>query len=206
MKKDKKSVRKTVGILLASAVAVTAISTAPQLAAYSPVKLAFADPVRVEAPQTPNFADVVEAVTPAVVSVRVESDLRPVSNNGFRFDRRAFRDDDFRVPPFFRNNPFFFDEDGSERGDKRSERRSNRRHGDGMPRRFGMSQGSGFFISGSEEGDIGFLSMGVGSNCGFSWGFSGLGFSLAVFLYLRTDATLAQRNPYRSSRRLRQHR
>ena len=147
MKKDKKSVRKTVGILLASAVAVTAISTAPQLAGYSPVRLAFADPVRVEAPQTPNFADVVEAVSPAVVSVRVESDLRPVSNNGFRFDRRAFRDDDFRAPPFFRNNPFFFDEDDSDRGEKRSERRSNRRHGEGSPRRYGMSQGSGFFVS-----------------------------------------------------------
>ncbi|MGI9400430.1 MAG: Do family serine endopeptidase [Rhizobiaceae bacterium] len=148
MKKAKKPVQKTVGILLASAVAVTALSTAPQLAGYSPVKLAWADPVRVDAPQTPNFADVVEAVTPAVVSVRVESDLRPVSNNGFRFDRREFwGGDDNRIPPFFRNNPFFYDDDNSDRGEKRSERRSKRRHGEGVPRRYGMSQGSGFFVS-----------------------------------------------------------
>lgn len=148
MNKDKKPVQKTVGILLAGAVVVTALSTAPQLAGYSPVRLALADPVRVDAPQTPNFADVVEAVTPAVVSVRVESDLRPVSDNGFRFDRRDFRGgDDFRMPPFFRNNPFFFDDEDGDRKDRRTERRSKRRHGEGVPRRFGMSQGSGFFVS-----------------------------------------------------------
>jgi serine protease Do len=51
----------------------------------------FAAAVKIEAPQVPSFADVVDAVSPAVVSVRVQSRANPVSDdaasgNGFSFD------------------------------------------------------------------------------------------------------------------------
>ncbi|MFN7027174.1 MAG: serine peptidase, partial [Pseudorhizobium sp.] len=39
----------------------------------------FADPVKVQAPQAPSFADVVSAVSPAVVSVRVQSETQAAS-------------------------------------------------------------------------------------------------------------------------------
>ncbi|WP_228130533.1 Do family serine endopeptidase [Pseudovibrio exalbescens] len=111
----------------AVALAVTGALVAPVALPTAP---AFADPVRVDAPAMANFAPVVEAVQPAVVSVRVRSEIKAASNplGG--------------VPPMFRNlpkdHPFrhFFDEFGGG-GDK--ERRT--------PRRFGQSQGSGFFIS-----------------------------------------------------------
>src|SRR5688572_21544686 len=42
----------------------------------------FAEAVRVEAPQAPGFADVVERVSPAVVSVRVKSSIESTSDGG----------------------------------------------------------------------------------------------------------------------------
>ncbi|MFK5977785.1 MAG: Do family serine endopeptidase [Rhizobiaceae bacterium] len=101
---------------------------------------ASAELVSVVAPQTPSFADVVEAVSPAVVSVRVEAKLQPASDRGdFRFDRRFGEGhDNFRE--FFRDRGQEF---GFGRPKKRGERRNNRPR-----RRFGMSQGSGFFVSG----------------------------------------------------------
>src|SRR3546814_17999123 len=53
----------------------------------------FADPVKVEAPQAPSFADVVAAVPPAVVSVRVQSATQHVLDNTnlpFNFGGRGF--------------------------------------------------------------------------------------------------------------------
>ena len=50
-----------------------------------------ADAVRVEAPQVPSFADVVEQVSPAVVSVRVKAKIEPAADNGadlYQFQRR----------------------------------------------------------------------------------------------------------------------
>ena len=41
-----------------------------------------ADAVRVEAPQVPGFADVVEKVSPAVVSVRVKEKIQPAADDG----------------------------------------------------------------------------------------------------------------------------
>ncbi len=61
-----------------------------------------AEPVTVTAPQIPSFADVVDAVKPAVVSVRVESNVQPASsddnNFSFNFGGRSFDDlpDDHR--------------------------------------------------------------------------------------------------------------
>src|SRR4051812_2238984 len=41
-----------------------------------------ADAVRVEAPQVPGFADVVERVSPAVVSVKVKAKIEPAADDG----------------------------------------------------------------------------------------------------------------------------
>ena len=49
-----------------------------------------AEAVRVEAPQAPGFADVVERVSPAVVSVRVKAKIEPASDDGADlFQRRT---------------------------------------------------------------------------------------------------------------------
>jgi serine protease Do len=66
----------------AAGVAAAMLATALPVA----VAPAYAEAVRVEAPQAPSFADVVEAVSPAVVSVRVQSEVRPVSDSGSRFN------------------------------------------------------------------------------------------------------------------------
>lgn len=149
--------------LLASAVAVTAFAVAPGTGSLLSVPTANAEAVQLPAPANPGFADVVEAVSPAVVSVRVEQMLQPASDDrnfrrDYRFDRRG--DDD--LPEFFRRNPEFFKrffgdrfgERGPRDRDDDGRRYSERdRHGDDGPRdrrrgrRFGMSQGSGFFIS-----------------------------------------------------------
>lgn len=135
-----KPLRNIRALLLASTIAAgfALVPSAPALVGST---AALADPVRVDAPQAPSFAEVVEAVSPAVVSVRVESKFRPADDRSYRFDRRFFDDDDDddregrRLPPFFREHPFF-------REGPRAERPRQHR-----PRRFGMSQGSGFFVS-----------------------------------------------------------
>ena len=108
----------------------------------------FAAAVKIEAPQVPSFADVVDAVSPAVVSVRVQSRANPVSDdaasgNGFSFDFGGRGLDE--LPD---DHPLkrFFKEFGGPNGDKRAERDHGLR--DGKPGRLRpTSQGSGFFIS-----------------------------------------------------------
>ncbi len=140
MNRSSKSVSKRVtAALLASAVAVSAFALSPTV--NPPHLLGFsqaqADAVKVEAPSAPGFADVVEAVSPAVVSVRVEQMVQPASDEGeFRFDRRFGGRDD--LPEFFRENPDLFKRFFGERGPRGEDR---------PKRRFGQSQGSGFFIS-----------------------------------------------------------
>ncbi len=97
---------------------------------------AYADAVKVTAPQAPSFADVVEAVSPAVVSVRVKASVRPASDrSGPRF---GFRDlpKDHPLRPFLERSPRGGDEFGSRRGKIRP----------------ATSQGSGFFVS--EDGYV----------------------------------------------------
>ncbi|WP_235882961.1 Do family serine endopeptidase [Rhizobium rhizophilum] len=111
---------------------------------------ALAAPVEVNAPQVPSFGDVVQAVLPAVVSVRVQSNVQNTSsdesNFSFNFGGRSFEDlpDDHPLKRFFRE----FGGPGMEapRGDRgpRAER--------GPGRLRPTSQGSGFFIS--EDGYI----------------------------------------------------
>jgi len=105
---------------------------------------AFSEPVSVIAPQVPSFADVVEAVTPAVVSVKVESQLGAMRQRGYRFDRRLQDEDDFfGEQPFFRNGPGVDDD---------ARPPAPGRNGENRARRFGMNQGSGFFVS--EDGYV----------------------------------------------------
>ncbi|MGI9365311.1 MAG: Do family serine endopeptidase [Rhizobiaceae bacterium] len=108
----------------------------------TPIKPVLADAVRVEAPKAPSFADVVEAVSPAVVSVRVKAKVQPASNDG----GPGFRGFGFDQLPD--EHPFrrFFE---GPRGNKEFGQRRDRRGGENRraPRRFGSSQGSGFFVS-----------------------------------------------------------
>jgi serine protease Do len=117
-------------IFLASVAALGAavlLSSAPQLgvSAFAPAASA-AEPAR-----PVGFADIVEKVKPAVMSVRVKMDAGP--NVTF------FSDDDLPIPP---GSPFqrFFRRFGTPDGGGESDR-APRRHN------FQLGQGSGFFIS-----------------------------------------------------------
>jgi len=110
---------------------------------------ALADAVRVEAPAAPSFADVVDAVSPAVVSVRVQAEVKPVSDEGafnFDFNGRGLEDlpDDHPMKRFFDqfNRGFGGEQDGP-----RAERSPRSPGGDRPGRVRPVSQGSGFFIS-----------------------------------------------------------
>ncbi|MCC2688404.1 MAG: Do family serine endopeptidase [Rhizobiaceae bacterium] len=105
----------------------------------------FAEAVRVEAPQAPGFADVVERVSPAVVSVRVKSSIESTSDGGADWSQLppGFDDlpDDHPMKRFFREFRGFGDEPGD--GFERRNRRNTPRP---------TAQGSGFFIS--EDGYV----------------------------------------------------
>jgi len=129
-----KPVSKTRSRLLAAVASVAVAGAIGFGAVTSGTFPVLAEAVRVEAPQAPGFADVVERVSPAVVSVRVKSKVQSTSSDGM---------DLFSSPPGFDNLPddhpmkrFFRQFRGD--GDRKS--RPNR-----SPR--AVSQGSGFFIS-----------------------------------------------------------
>lgn len=130
------------GTIAGAAVAVT-ITGMPAL------QQAFAEPVKVQAQQVPGFADVVSAVTPAVVSVRVQSRANPVSDDtAFNFggpDNWNDLPDDHPLKRFFRD--FGGEEQFGNQmpGQRRADRWQHRR--DHKPRLRPTSQGSGFFIS-----------------------------------------------------------
>ncbi|WP_300471204.1 Do family serine endopeptidase [Breoghania sp.] len=103
-----------------------------------PGQFALADPVHVEDSGPTDFTGVVKAVQPAVVSVIVRSEVKPVADNmqGWSF---GFGGD---VPDFFRNLPpnhpfkrFWNEQHGNQ------DKKAPKHH------RYGMAQGSGFFIS-----------------------------------------------------------
>ncbi|BBD36883.1 serine protease [Aminobacter sp. Y103A] len=102
----------------------------------------YAEAVRVEAPQAPGFADVVQQVSPAVVSVQVKARIDPASDRGMSpfSDQQGFDNlpDNHPLKRFFRQ----FGQDGY--GDQ-NRPRFNRRDGSQKPRP--VAQGSGFFIS-----------------------------------------------------------
>ncbi|MXN65686.1 Do family serine endopeptidase [Stappia sp. GBMRC 2046] len=115
-------------VILGAAGAMSAQTMIPQ-------GLALADPVRVDAPAPANFSEVVKAVQPAVVSVRVRSEAR---THMMTFDGP----EGFGGMPGFEDLPkdhplyrFFRRFGGEEQQQKRT------------PQREQQSQGSGFFIS-----------------------------------------------------------
>ena len=120
---------------LAAGALALGLAGAMSLQTVVPGQFALADPVRVESAAPQNFANVVSAVKPAVVSVRVRTDETPrmMSN---RQGIPGFEDlpQDHPLQRFFRR--FGGEQFG---GDQRREQ---------QPRRHGMSQGSGFFITG----------------------------------------------------------
>ena len=129
---------------------------AVMLATGIPARVAqsLAEPVKVTAPQVASFGDVVDAVSPAVVSVRVQSDVKPVEDDGnysFNFGGRGFDDlpDDHPLKRFFREFGGGRDDFHGDHGKRQfGERGDKRRKGHMRP----TSQGSGFFIS--EDGYI----------------------------------------------------
>lgn len=119
-------------ILLASAVVFGVGGFAASQSNILSISPSYAQAVKVEAPAAFSFGDVVEAVSPAVVSVRVEQTIQPASaNDALGFDQKGR---DF-MERFF----------NGQRGDKRDFRR-------GPGQRKGNSQGSGFFVS--EDGYV----------------------------------------------------
>ncbi|MGO4830935.1 trypsin-like peptidase domain-containing protein, partial [Rhizobiaceae sp. 2RAB30] len=126
---------------LLAAVATVAVTGAIGLGAVTSGTLpVLADPVRVEAPQVPSFSNVVEQVSPAVVSVRVKAKFEGASDDGSMFSGPQGFDslpDGHPLKRFFRDFRGDGDRDGGRqfRRDKRND----------TPRP--VSQGSGFFIS-----------------------------------------------------------
>ncbi|ADZ71325.1 Do family serine endopeptidase [Polymorphum gilvum] len=119
---------------------VMALGLAGLLSAQTvvPQQAALADPVRVEAAAPLDFSHVVDAVQPAVVSVRVKQEA---AAEAMTFGSGGFGD-------FFRGPGFDDLPDGHPLKrffDRRSE--DNRSTPRQAPRRYGLSQGSGFFIS-----------------------------------------------------------
>ena len=102
-----------------------------------------ADAVRVEAPQVPSFADVVEHVSPAVVSVKVKAKIQPTADDGSD-DQDGFDNlpDNPQLRRFFKEFRGFGDQG---QGGQFGMRRFHRNHGNDQPRP--VAQGSGFFIS-----------------------------------------------------------
>ena len=120
-------------IAIAGAIGLGAVTTGT-----APV---LAEAVRVQGPQAAGFADVVQKVSPAVVSVQVKAKAEAASDRGGdMFGGQGFEDlpDGHPLKRFFRE----FRGDG-DRNWKRQERRGDRENARPRP----VSQGSGFFIS-----------------------------------------------------------
>jgi serine protease Do len=131
--------------LLAAGASIAIVAAAGLGAITSGTLPVQAEAVRVEAPQAPGFADVVEQVSPAVISVRVTAKIEPASDTDFQMFGRGFEDlpDDHPMKRFFKEFRGWNDQDQG-RGSERRYRRDN------SPRP--VAQGSGFFIS--EDGYV----------------------------------------------------
>ncbi|MBL8581430.1 MAG: DegQ family serine endoprotease [Rhizobiaceae bacterium] len=144
--------------LLAAAASVAIAGAIGFGAVTSGTAPVLADAVRVTAPQAPGFADVVEKVSPAVVSVRVKAKVEPASDNGggmlgggggFFGDGNGFDQlpDDHPLKRFFKEFRGYGDNDNGDNGQQR--RFGRRDHGERIRP---TAQGSGFFVS--EDGYV----------------------------------------------------
>ena len=133
--------RKRLMAAVASIAVAGAIGVGALTSGTSPV---LADAVRVEAPQVPGFADVVERVSPAVVSVKVKAKIQPAADDGFDqgSDGMDNLPDNPQLRRFFKEFRGFGDQNGEGGGNRRF---SHRDHNNDQPRP--VAQGSGFFIS-----------------------------------------------------------
>ena len=128
---------------LMAAAASIAIAGAIGFGAYAtgttPV---LADAVHVQSVQVPGFADLVERVSPAVVSVKVKAKVQSTADDGAN-DQNGFDNlpDNPQLRRFFKEFRGFGDQ-GGEFGMRRF---NHRNPGNGEPRP--IAQGSGFFIS-----------------------------------------------------------
>ncbi|MGH6861927.1 MAG: serine peptidase, partial [Phyllobacterium sp.] len=125
--------------LLSSALVGGFLATGP-LSAIAPAQ---ADAVRVETAQQPGFADVVEKVSPAVVSVRVKSAVKETADSGTGTGIPGFD----QLPDDHPLKRFFYDFGGPDQqpGQRGMEPRKSPR--DRPDRVRPTAQGSGFFIS-----------------------------------------------------------
>ncbi len=136
--------RKTLAAAVASIAIASAIGFGAVTTGTAPV---LADAVRVQAPQVPSFADVVEKVSPAVVSVQVKAKIEPAADRG----GDPFGDQNFDNLPDDHPLKRFFREFGNGNGDQdggprwHQERRGDRGERNHKPRP--VAQGSGFFIT-----------------------------------------------------------
>lgn len=119
----------SLGVAAMIGAGAVATSTAPVLA----------DAVNVQAPSVPSFADVVQQVSPAVVSVRVKARVEQMSDNGSQ--TFGNQDDLNNLPDPLRR--FFREFRGSPDGQMNRPNRRADRNAEPRP----VSQGSGFFIS-----------------------------------------------------------
>ncbi len=134
------------GKLLAAAASLAIAGSIGLGAAVSGTAPVLAEAVKVEAPQAaPGFANVVEKVSPAVVSVRVKTKIEPASDDGAQFFGGDGLDNLPRDHPLYRFFREFRDNrDGD--GDRKAPRFGHRDRGGDRDQRV-TSQGSGFFIS-----------------------------------------------------------
>ena len=127
--------------LLGTAAALVVGGVIAGQAVFFPDSRAYADPVRVEGVQPVSFADVVEKVRPAVVSVRVRSKSEDVA--------AAAQDPLNQFPDLFgdRNSPMerFFRQFRDGQGNRPDGNRGNRQFRWQSP--FSTSLGSGFIVS-----------------------------------------------------------
>ncbi|QND65652.1 Do family serine endopeptidase [Mesorhizobium loti] len=135
--------RKRLMAAVASIAVAGAIGVGALTSGTSPV---LADAVRVEAPQVPGFADVVERVSPAVVSVKVKAKIQPAADDGSDQgddpDGMNNMPDNPQLRRFFKEFRGFGDQNGQGGGNRRFNHRD---HNNDQPRP--VAQGSGFFIS-----------------------------------------------------------
>jgi len=127
---------------------VVALGAAGLLTAQTivPSQLALADAVHVDAATPTDFSEVVRTVSPAVVSVQVKQAVEPrMMNFGGGNDGNDGFEDFFKGLPDGHPLQRFFRDFGGRGGDDGQDKRRS-------PRQYGMSQGSGFFIS--EDGYV----------------------------------------------------
>jgi serine protease Do len=125
--------RKSLMAAAASIAIVSAIGLGAVTTGTLPV---FAEAVRVDGPQAPGFANVVERVSPAVVSVRVKAKVEPASDDG----SQSFSN----TPPGFDDLP---DDHPLKRFFREFRGEGDHHYGDHQHKPRPVAQGSGFFIS-----------------------------------------------------------